>query len=160
MTYRTCNGCVHGTGFCQAREDVKARVKGIGVTSLKWKCKHRRPIYQPGDAVWVNLFVGYEERCENWGGEEAVFASFPGTVIRMAGSKAVIFVEPGVASDCEEYSFEPQNAGSGYVKITLTRTRRRDAIREHVCDCCGNIPRLRGHVDGYRCAPFKEGTYY
>lgn len=152
MTYQTCFGCVHGAGFCQERENVKALVKGVGVTSLKWRCKHRRPMYQPGEAVWANIFTGWEDRGDSWGREEQAFADFPGVVIRVKGSKAVVFIEPGVLSDCEEYNFEPHNSGSGYVKIPLIRTKKRDAVREHVCPCCQEVVRLKGHNPEYRCA--------
>jgi hypothetical protein len=151
MTYRTCTGCVFGTGYCHAREVVKAHVKGIGVTSLKWRCEYRRPVYQPGDAVWANLFTGWEDGGDSWGREEQAFAEFPGVVIRVKGSKAVVFIEPGASSECEQYDFEPLKNGNGYVKIPLIRTRKRDALREHVCDCCGQVVRLKGHHEEYRC---------
>lgn len=151
MTYQTCVGCVFGIGYCHAREAVKAHVKGIGVTSLKWRCKHRRPVYQPGDAVWVDLFVGWEDGGDSWGREEQAFAYFPGVVIRAKGSKAVVFIEPGVRSECEQYDFEPQKSGNGHVKIPLIRTKKRDAIREHICSCCERIVRLKGHDPEYRC---------
>lgn len=151
MTYRTCTGCVHGAGACQARDIIKAHVKGIGVTSLKWRCAHRQPVYRPGDAVWVNLFVGWEDGGDSWGREEQAFAEFPGVVIRVRGSKAVIFIEPGVQSRCEQYDFEPQKSGNGHVKIPLSRTRKRHAVREHVCPVCERIVRLKGHEPEYRC---------
>jgi hypothetical protein len=156
MGYPTCFGCVHGTGACQERERVKGHVKGIAVTSLKWKCKYRRPIYQSGAAVWVNLFIGMEDQGHSWGREEQLFAEFPGVVIRLKGSKAVIFVEPGCQSDCENYDFEPQKNGNGYVKVSLTRARRRDAIREYVCIGCERIVRLNGHEDYCRYQPVEE----
>ena len=156
MGYQTCIGCVHGTGFCQAREDIKARVKGIGVTSLKWKCRHRKPTYLPGEAVWVKIFIGWEDRGDSWGREEQAFAEFPGTVIRLKGSKAIIFIEPGVASRCEEYNFEPQANGNGHVKIPIIRTRKRDAVREYVCDGCERIIRLKDHEDYCRYAPLEQ----
>lgn len=153
MTYQTCVGCAFGTGACQAREKIKAHVKGIGVTSIKWRCKFRRPVYLPGEAIWVNLFVGMEDHGDSWGREEAAFADFPGTVIRLRGSKAVVFVSPGTMSDGEEYLFEPTKGGNGHVKIPISRTRRRDAIREHVCPACESIVRFSGHEDYCRHKP-------
>lgn len=145
MTYQTCVGCVHGTGFCQAREDVKAQVKGLGVTSLKWKCKSRNPIYVPGDAVWVNLFVGMEDHGDSWYDEVPTFAEFPGTIIEVKGSKAIAFIDPDAKDRSEEYDFVP--TGNGHVKVTTTRMRSRDAAREDVCSCCKFIVRLAGHQD-------------
>lgn len=152
MTYRSCVGCVHGSGFCHARELVKAHVKGIGVTSLKWRCNWRRPIYQPGDAVWANIFTGWEDQGDSWGREEANFVDFPGIVIRLKGSRAVIFIEPGADSYSGDYSFEPMKNGNGHVKIPIVRTRKRDAVREHICDSCERFVRLKGHEDWCRHA--------
>lgn len=153
MTYRTCVGCVHGSGFCQERENIKAKVKGLAITSIKWKCRFKRPTFLPGEAVWVNVFVGMEDHGDSWGREEATFAEFPGIIIEVKGSKAIAFIEPGVLDSGEEYNFEPMSHGSGHVKITLARMRRREAIRENVCGFCKRVTRLAGHDDYCRNAP-------
>lgn len=156
MTYQTCRGCAHGAGFCQAREDVKAHVRGIGVTSIKWKCRWRRPVYQPGDAVWANLFADTEPDDDGWGGDRSVFRDFPAVVIKVFGSKTLLFVEPGAFDEYEEYQFAPAKGGNGHVKIPLIRTRRRDAIRESICAGCQMITRLKGHEEFCRFAPRDE----
>lgn len=153
MTYQTCRGCVHGDGFCQARENVKAHVKGLAITSIKWKCSWRRPIYHPGDAVWANLFADMEPHDDGWGGDRPVFRDFPAVVIKMVGSKVLLFVEPDAFDEYEEYQFEPKKGGNGYVKIPISRTRARDAGREPVCAGCTQLVRLKGHEDWCRYAP-------
>lgn len=145
MNYGTCIGCVHDSGYCHARELVKAKVKGVGVTSIKWKCAHRRPVYQSGDAVWATTFIGYSVDNDGWGRETKEFASFPATVISLHGSKAFMFIEPGATSEGGDYNFEPHS--NGYVKIPISRTRRREAIREHVCPSCERVARLHGHEE-------------
>lgn len=154
MTYQTCIGCVHGTGYCHEREATKAKVKGLGVTSLKWKCKFRRPVYEPGEAVWVSLFVGMYEG--DWGIETPDYADFPGVVIRLKGSKAIIFVEPACMCRYGEYAFAPRNDGNGHVKVSLIHVKRREAVREHVCKGCERIVRLAGHEDYCRYMPREE----
>jgi hypothetical protein len=151
MTYRTCTGCVHSSGFCQAREDVKATVKGIGVTSLKWKCKWKRPVYQPGDAVFVET-IGYEPE----GDEDVFIGSFPATVIQTKGSKLVCFIEPGVEDEIQGVPFEPKAHGNGHVKVPMIRVTKREGIRESVCEFCNRITRLVGHEDYCRDAPKEQ----
>lgn len=150
MTYRTCTGCVFGTGYCHEREAVKAQVKGLGVTSLRWKCKWKRLAYLPGDAVYVET-IGYEPE----GDEDVHIGMFPATVIQAKGSKLVCFIEPGTLDD-SEVPFEPKSHGNGHVKIPLSRVSHRDAIREYVCDSCSRITRLAGHEDYCRNAPKEQ----
>lgn len=151
MTYRTCTGCVHGSGFCQAREDVKTQVKGIGVTSLKWKCRYRRPAFQAGDAVFVET-IG----CQPEGDEDVYIGSYPATVIESKGSKLICFIEPGVEDDDNGIPFEPKSNGNGHVKVPMVRVKKRDAVREYVCSYCKRITRLAGHEDYCRDAPKEQ----
>jgi len=144
MVYRTCFGCVHGTGACQVRDDVKRQISGLGVTSLKWKCKWKRLAFRPGDAVYVET-IGYQPE----GDEDVYISSWRATVIQSKGSQLICFIEPGTLDD-GEVPFEPKAHGNGHVKIPLSRVTRRDAVREHVCASCSRIVRLAGHED-YCC---------
>lgn len=158
MTYSTCRGCVHGTGYCAAREAMKAQVKGLAVTSIKWKCKHRRPVYQPGEAIWAETYSGHDEYDGGYS-ESAVIREYPAVVIRQKGSSVVAFIEPGTINredwPEEGYPFEPKK-GNGHIKIPIARTKRRDAVREHVCCYCERIVRLKGHEDYCRDAPLEH----
>lgn len=144
MTYRTCVGCVHGTGYCHERERVRQKTAGLGITSLKWRCAWKRPTFRPGDLVWATTLC-------DWGsGEEgdSVSSDYPATVIQNFGSKLLVFIQPGVFEsgiDDGDYPFEPKNGGAGFCKITLQRIRKREGIRENVCHYCRQITRLQGH---------------
>lgn len=153
MTYRTCIGCVHGTGSCQVRDNVKAQVSGLGITSIKWKCKWKRLQYRPGDHVVVSTFVdgGYEP---DYGDEVTLYAWFPAIVIQNKGPKLICFIEPGVKSTCDEYEFTPRKDGSGHVKITMQRIRKAEGVREVVCHYCRKITRLQGHEE--YCASVRQ----
>jgi hypothetical protein len=87
VTYRTCTGCVFGNAFCNVRENVKAQVKGLGVTSLKWTCKWKRLAFRPGEAVLVET-LAYEPE----GDEEFYVRTYPGIAIQNKGSKLICFI--------------------------------------------------------------------
>lgn len=142
MAYRTCFGCVHGSGSCQVRDQVKAQVAGLGVTSLKWKCKWKRLAFNPGDAVFVET-IGFEPE----GDEDVYVGEYPATVIQAKGSKLICFIEPGVTDAHHEIPFEPKAHGNGHVKVPLSRVTKREGIRENVCGYCNRITRLVGHED-------------
>lgn len=154
MTYRTCVGCVHGTGACQIRDEVKAKVSGLGVTSLKWTCKWKRLAFRPGDAVLVDT-LAYEPE----GDEEYYVRTYPGIVIQNKGSKLICFIEPGVSEAGGEnlYPFEPKGGGNGFVKVPLKRVAKCEGVRESVCHYCRKVTRLQGHED--HC-PTQPNVYY
>jgi hypothetical protein len=151
MIYRSCYGCIHGTGACQARDAMKAKIKGIGITSMKWKCSYRRPAFAAGEGISINLFMGMTDQGDSWGREEPEYGWFPGYAIEVKGTKILAFILPGTRSDCDEYEFQPKS--NGYVKTALTRVQRRDAVREHVCEGCHRLVRLIGHEDYCRNQP-------
>jgi hypothetical protein len=154
MTYRTCTGCVFGEAFCNVRENVKAQVKGLGVTSLKWTCKWKRLAFRPGDAVLVETLAFDPE-----GDEEFYVRTYPGIAIQNKGSKLICFIEPGASEHGDEnlYPFEPKGSGEGFVKVPLKRVSKRDGVRETVCHYCRKITRLQGHEE--HC-PTQPNPYY
>lgn len=146
MTYRTCVGCVHGSGSCQERDRVKSQVQGLGVTSLKWKCKFKRLRFRPGDHVIVSTFIEGDYQPE-YGDEETLYAWFPAIVIQNKGPKLICFIEPGAKSTCDDYEFSPKKGGTGHVKITMQRIRPAEGVRDNVCYYCRRITRLQGHEE-------------
>ncbi|WP_378952247.1 hypothetical protein [Mesorhizobium sp. ANAO-SY3R2] len=149
MTYRTCVGCVHGTGYCHERERVREQVAGLGVTSLKWRCGWKRPQFRPGDPVWATTLFDIAA-ASDYDDEGPVQQEYPATVIQNFGSKLLVFIKPGVFEyglEDGDYPFSPKNSGTGFCKITLQRIRKRDGVRENVCHYCRQITRLQGHDD-------------
>lgn len=141
MTYRTCVGCIRQHEKCAAREVVRAQLKGLGVTSIKWKCQQRAPRFKIGDPVWMTTTVGYDQMGAN-------VATFPGHIVRDCGSRMLVYVEPGAKSDCEDYEFEPRNRG--FCKIPLARIEEREGPSVTICDTC-ELPTFKGHAEGYSC---------
>ena len=144
--YHACTGCELQGMPCDMRENLRSKLAGIGVTSIKWKCALRTPRFKVGQPVWANVYVATE------GSEEDgryVKADFPGTVCRLVGSKALVFIKPEARSDCDDYEFQPK--GNGFCKIPLSRLKPRDGEAETICPSCEQ-PASLGHIDGYRCA--------
>ncbi len=51
--WRTCVGCHLQGKPCETRNDMRKPLKGLGVTSTKWKCHEREPRYRVGGPVWA-----------------------------------------------------------------------------------------------------------
>jgi hypothetical protein len=136
---------------CHERAKMAAQIKGMHITSIKWRCFVRQNRFSIGDPVWARTMVGD-------GDEEAVWGDFPGIVVRLDGSKALVFIDKGAMDDEEEYQFQPRNSSNGFCKLPLSRLRKRAAPREEVCTYC-DLPAHAGHMAGYSCSPtWSDGT--
>lgn len=140
MRYQTCVGCVHGKGACQERDRIKAAVTGLSITSMKFRCKHKRLEFRPGDPVLIRLIQSSVE--DSYYGEGPSAADYKGHVVRNDGSKLLCFIEPQTVSECGEYQFEPKS--NGFAKVPRSRVTRREGIREGVCKSCRRLI-SRGH---------------
>lgn len=146
-SYLTCQGCISAKTKCEYRDAMRDRLKGLSVTSVKWKCAARAPLFAPGDPVWALTWAG-EEYFE---GERSI-DNFPAVVIKMIGSKALVYIKPDVESCDLEYTFQPASKlSNGFCKITLSRLTPREAPRESLCEHC-QLPASLGHQEGYCCA--------
>ncbi len=115
--YRTCFGCVLQQEQCTARSALRDAMKGLRVTSVKWRCDSRRSRFQVGDAVWAKTI-------ETIGQEDACFADFPGVVVGIAGSAALVLIVDGVRSKCGGHRFTAGDGG--YCKLPLIRLAPRE----------------------------------
>lgn len=149
--YATCVGC-QAEKACFVRDDFKLRVKGLGLTSVKWRCKSRVDRFQRGAPVWVITQTDlnnptFDEDSREYGratGPER--NTFPGIFIKAMGSKGLVFIHPGAPSMYEHEVF----VGGPICKIPLSRMSARDAEPEEVCMHCDR-PASAPHPEGYLC---------
>lgn len=152
MTYRTCIGCIHQKQTCAVRDDLRKKLEGLRVTSIKWKCKSRVARLAPGDPVWA-LTVASTKRVDDNG--EPYRAYFPGIAIKEHGTKMLIHIAPGAPGRNEDCTFE----GGGFCKIPLSRIEKRDGERVEVCRCCQQ-PAFMGHIFGAACNPDERADWF
>jgi hypothetical protein len=126
VIYRTCIGCVNERRPCHIRERIKARVAGHGITSVKFKCATRSDLYAKGDQVWAKTVDSY--------GPEGSIDWFPGVIVKMIGSRAVVFIAPDATGE-DGFTFDPHS--KGFCKIPAGRVKPRNTHEEirHVMQC-------------------------
>ncbi len=148
MNYRTCCGCVTEGQTCEARDRVRAQIRGLGVTSIRWKCGHRIPRFVVGDPVWAQTVT---DHAGEYVDGEQFRDDYPAVVIRDLGSKMLVFIESGAPG--RDYGdgapFQPSR--NGFCKVSLSRITKRDGERVDVCPYC-EWPAPKGHQDGYSCS--------
>lgn len=149
MTYRTCVGCYMEKEPCPARDHVRRTVKGLGVTSIKWRCSNRVPRIAVGDPVWAETVADLNST-EIGDDGYPLRHSFPAIAIANSGSKMIVFIDPGVASLSDGVFFNKDC--SGFCKVSLSRITAREGERVEVCRHC-SWPAPKGHQTGYVCNP-------
>lgn len=133
--YRTCHNCGIDRATCPRLSAIKTQVAGLNLTSVKFKCADRLPLYAPGDRVNVTWTVGTE------GYEEANDEMWPATVIGEKGSQFIICVDNVDSDEGTPAKSYVQN-DSLYAKASaqrLTPMTGGDDTPRTVCGLCGEI---------------------
>jgi hypothetical protein len=135
MYMATCAGCKFRDG-CDHREFMRRKLRGTGITSVKFTCKLRETIFKPGQPVIFKTFVSADDDMGN-----ALAVEYPGYCIEQIGTKVIGFVKPG-EHDIDDYTeFEPKNGG--FVKMPIARVRPDDGrpvVAIERCEQCYSIP--------------------
>ena len=107
-----CKNCAFEKVACEKRDAMRASLKGLGVTSVKFKCALRRPLFEPGQRVcfeWT-LYHGGDDIYHDVTSEKLVFR---GTVAGEA--KRGLRVTVRVDQHHDSYDYDPkeifQNGG-------------------------------------------------
>lgn len=149
--YATCTGCIAENG-CYHLDTFRLKLRGLGVTSVKWRCKYRVDRFQRGSPVWVVTVADlknptFDEDSREYGrGTGPERNTFPAVFIRGKGSSALVFIHPGAQSQCEEATF----SGGPLCRIPLSRISARKGNTEQVCRHCDR-PQSAPHREGYLC---------
>lgn len=91
--YKPCQNCAVDAASCQTRQKVRAAISGLGVTSIKFACKERKPMFHPGQRVAFKWAV-YGETGEYWDAEK-VQCEFHATVMKEKGLRFIVRVDDG-----------------------------------------------------------------
>ena len=147
--YRACIGCFAQGDSCATRDDMRSKIKGLGITTVGWKCRDRRPKFNVGQAVWATTVASYSGDADDGIRRD----DFPAFIVRVIGPKAVVYIELGaVGVDGNDFD----GNGSGFCKIPMSRLRSREAPSETVCTFCGWLG-SKGHDSGCISPANKKG---
>jgi len=137
------------SGPCEHRDALRASLKGLHITSVKWRCKARVPRFAPGDPVWALTAADRNEVDDETG--QPYLDHFPGVIVGLHGSKALLHIAAGASGRSGDSKFVPGN-NNGFCMIPLSRLEPREAAKQRVCFYC-SMPEFLEHPEGYTCAP-------
>lgn len=130
--YSTCINCAADRKSCQRRATISRAIKGCSITSIKFRCVDRIPMFAPGQRVSVTWPTTDDQGfvdTETW----------PATIIVESGSRFVIQVDD-VPGDLETPAREYVNNPNLFAKVTVSKLRALDEPARIICDFCGGAP--------------------
>lgn len=140
--YATCNGCILQNQGCPKRERVRETIKGLGVTSLKFSCPARSPLFMTGQRVSFPWRHYDDESRDIYGEVSFESLTFHGTIIQevRGGNRYVVLVDGGpcIASDGEIYeSSDVFRNEDLFIKVKRTDLTAIDGALVDICVNCG-----------------------
>lgn len=151
-TFRPCHNCVRERQPCGRREAVRAAIKGVGITSVKFRCDERQPIFAVGQRVSVSWIVS-DEGDFRYATEE----SWPATVVAERRPKFQIVVDD-VDSDHETPARGYINNESLYAKVTAAKLKPLDEPARDVCRTCQALGPDYPGCYGYEGVTYRPAT--
>ena len=78
--YHKCRNCAVDTSTCPRRQAIRSAIKGLGLTSIKFQCQDREPLFRVGQRIEFD-WTHYDESARDYCGEvEPDELKFKGTV--------------------------------------------------------------------------------
>ncbi len=130
-SYSTCINCAADKANCTRRAEVRAAIKGVHITSVKFRCTERQSMFRRGQRVSVTWTVGGDcyELNETW----------PATVIAEVGTRFVLSVDD-VASDEGTPARDYIKNERLFVKVSPSRLTALDEPDRQICKFCERAP--------------------
>lgn len=141
--YHPCKNCKLEKLACTRRDGVKLAIKGLGVSTIKFRCPERQPIYSPGDRVSV-LWRWYDENVDGFTTGRFFSIQFKGTVSQEKYPKFIVRYDDadGVTNHGEElpakshFRNEALYATTRPVDMTLIAEPKREICRDCLLGPC------------------------
>jgi hypothetical protein len=142
--YLTCRNCGVDRNGCARRAEIRARVKGLGITSLKFRCADRKPIYHAGQRVEVT----WKYCPPDWDWEEGMsLETWPATVVQETKKGFLIAVDD-VPSGNDLPAREFIKSASLYCNVAAGKLAPLNEPDRRSCDYCHSIENADGTVTG------------
>lgn len=142
--YGTCRHCALERAPCARRESVAASIKGLGLTSVKFRCSLKTPLFRDGQRVAVTWPV----KPDDWAWDEGFsLETWPATVVSKSMKGFVILVDD-VPSDYETPAREYIQSTNLFCNVRPSRLKAIDEPDRVMCLHCRNPQSVEGSVPG------------
>lgn len=132
--YFPCKNCATDHKTCKVRAALKEAIKGHSVTSLKFTCRERVPLFNPGERVIFSWRVFEQQYTDDF---VEITDKFKGTVIRESAARRGFVVR--VDEDPSEHGLLPsavfKNGGFAVLVKPACMVRLEEPPRTFCGDC-------------------------
>lgn len=151
--YLTCRNCGVNCQTCARRAEVQAGVKGLGLTSIKFRCADRRPMYHAGQRVAVT----WKYSPPDWDYEDGLsLETWPATIVQET-KKGFLIVVDDVPSGNDLPAREYIKSESLYCNVMATKLAPLDEPDRQTCEHCRSAQNADGSVTGCWAADGFDG---
>lgn len=127
--YSTCANCAADKELCVRRAEIRTAIRGTGITSAKFRCAGRQPLFHAGQRVSVTWPNGEYDENESW----------PATIITEVGTRFLISVDdtPG---DLETPARDYVKNERLFAKVSPAKLLALDEPDRAICAFCSTAP--------------------
>ena len=140
--YHPCKGCAIDPAGCDKRKNIKTALAGLSITSLKFKCAERKPLFYPGQRVSFSWAVCIGQDHEGEGRYRKM--RFNGTVICESSRPTKFTVR--VDQDGDGYTEEPKNVFRNGGDVVNVRAADLVLLGKPDCTFCPSCLQYEGET--------------
>ncbi len=131
-SYTTCINCAADKTACARRRDIRAAIKGAGITALKFRCPERQSLFRIGQRVSVTWTVFYDR-------EDGMDETWPATVISENGTRFLLSIDDVDSNEGTPARQYIKNERL-FVKVSPSRIQALDEPDRAICKWCEQAP--------------------
>ena len=145
-----CRNCTLSKLLCTKRDELRKAIKGLGVTSAKFKCEDRKPAFASGQRVSFCWTLYGEDDGYGYGFGDDLSVEFVGTIIAEVrnGHKFTVRVD----AEGEFYDVKPAETfrnGGDVVNVRASDITAIDEPSRTFCADCLQYEGETGRCQGY-----------
>lgn len=135
-SYQTCLGCGVDRNSCQIRASIRAGIKGLGLTSIKFNCGDRVSIFQPGERVFVKWNIPDYDDCDCYGHASWQENIWPATVVQETVDRKFVIKVDDVLSDEDMPAKEWIKNHNLFCKVRRSKLSKLNEPQRPICENC------------------------
>mgnify|MGYP007014136643 CR=1 FL=1 len=158
--YHPCKNCAVDTSACERRAEIRDAISGLHVTSVKFECKKREPLFRSGQRVKFSWSHWEQSDYDGSGCENKLV--FSGTVVAEKGTKFIVRVDDaeGVAADEDYEDMDPKHVFQNQRLVVKVKPCDMLDLGEPDKPMCETCLAYNADEAERRCHGYNDGAWY
>lgn len=147
--YHPCKNCAADRATCSRRAEVAKVIAGASITSVKFRCADRKPMFYPGQRVSLS-WRHYEPN--DWGDSDELKMTFTGTVLMETRLRFIVRVDEGECQSSEDEKMEAKHVFRSdrlVIKVKPSDMTALDEPDRAICQSCAAYEGEGDRCHGY-----------